>query len=109
MPESDLAELATTFAVGAVLSLLVVLPPPEALLIYTVSITSFLFLALLDTLAAGGAPIGKAALRVTFWGAQAMLLTALVGRMFGTWLSPLYLSPYHHISSILLVKRTFHG
>jgi hypothetical protein len=54
-------------------------------------------------------PIGKAALRVTFWGSQAMLLTALVGRMFGTWLSPLYLSPYHHISSILLVKRTFHG
>lgn len=32
---------------------------------------------------AGGAPVGKAVLRVTFWGAFAMALTAGVGALFG--------------------------
>lgn len=77
---------AATFAVGAALPLLVVLLAPEAALVYTVSITSLIFLALLGVLAAraGGAPMLKAALRVTFWGALAMGLTAAVGALFGT-------------------------
>lgn len=77
---------AATFAVGAALPLLVALLAPAAGLIYTVSITSLFFLALLGALAAraGGAPIGKAALRVTFWGALAMALTAAIGAIFGT-------------------------
>jgi VIT1/CCC1 family predicted Fe2+/Mn2+ transporter len=76
---------AATFAVGAALPLLVVLLAPDAGLIYTVSITSLVFLALLGILAAraGGAPVLKAALRVTFWGALAMALTAAVGALFG--------------------------
>jgi VIT1/CCC1 family predicted Fe2+/Mn2+ transporter len=32
----------------------------------------------------GGAPLGRAAMRVAFWGALAMALTAGVGRLFGT-------------------------
>ena len=77
---------AATFAAGAALPLLVVLVAPPPSLVYAVAITSLFFLATLGALAAraGGAPIGKAALRVTFWGALAMLLTALVGRLFGT-------------------------
>ncbi len=77
---------AATFAVGAALPLLVVLLSPAAGLVYTVSITSLFFLALLGVLAAraGGAPPLKAALRVTFWGALAMGLTAVVGALFGT-------------------------
>lgn len=77
---------AATFATGAALPLLVVLLTPDALLVYAVSITSLIFLALLGILAAraGGAPVLKAALRVTFWGALAMALTAAVGALFGT-------------------------
>ncbi len=77
---------AATFAVGAALPMLVVLLAPVETLVYTVSITSLVFLAGLGMLAAraGGAPMVKAALRVTFWGALAMLLTALIGKLFGT-------------------------
>jgi len=66
--------------------MLVVLLAPVETLVYTVSITSLVFLAGLGMLAAraGGAPMVKAALRVTFWGALAMLLTALIGKLFGT-------------------------
>lgn len=76
---------AATFAVGAALPLLVVLLAPAAGLVYTVSITSLMFLASLGVLAAraGGAPVLKAALRVTFWGALAMALTAAAGALFG--------------------------
>jgi VIT1/CCC1 family predicted Fe2+/Mn2+ transporter len=77
---------AGTFAVGAALPLLVVLLAPESSLVYTVSLASLVCLALLGVLSArtGGAPVLKAALRVTFWGALAMALTALVGALFGT-------------------------
>jgi VIT1/CCC1 family predicted Fe2+/Mn2+ transporter len=77
---------AATFAVGAALPLIVVLLAPESLLVYAVSITSLFFLALLGIVSArtGGAPVVKAALRVTFWGALAMALTAAVGTLFGT-------------------------
>jgi VIT1/CCC1 family predicted Fe2+/Mn2+ transporter len=77
---------AATFAVGAVLPLLVVILAPDTDLIVLVSSTSLLFLLLLGMLAAysGGAGIIKGACRVTFWGALAMGLTAAVGSAFGT-------------------------
>ena len=52
----------------------------------TVSATSLAFLALLGGLAArvGGARVAVGAMRVTFWGALAMALTAGVGALFGT-------------------------
>lgn len=76
---------AASFAVGAVLPLLVTLFAPEASLIPLVSGTSLVFLALLGGVAAraGGAPVTVAAVRVTFWGALAMGLTAGAGALFG--------------------------
>jgi VIT1/CCC1 family predicted Fe2+/Mn2+ transporter len=59
---------------------------PSAGLIPLVSGTSLVFLALLGGLAAraGGAGVIVGAVRVTFWGALAMALTAAVGALFGT-------------------------
>lgn len=76
---------AGTFAVGAALPLVTVVATPPTALIPVVIATSILFLALLGGFAAraGGAPVVKAALRVTFWGALAMGLTAGVGALFG--------------------------
>lgn len=76
---------AATFAAGAVLPLLVAIISPSAAVVWTVSGSSLLFLALLGYMAGrtGGASVSKAALRVTFWGALAMALTAGVGRLFG--------------------------
>lgn len=77
---------AGTFAVGAAMPLIVVLLSPEGVIVPAVAITSLIFLALLGMLAAqvGGSPIIKAVIRVTFWGALAMALTAGVGALFGT-------------------------
>jgi len=77
---------AGSFAVGAVMPLLVTAIVPAADLIPLVSGTSLLFLALLGGLAAraGGAGVTVGAMRVTFWGASAMALTAVVGALFGT-------------------------
>ncbi len=76
---------AVTFAVGAALPILVVLLAPAAYSIWALVITTILFLAVLGALGAkaGGAPIAKATLRVTFWGAVAMAVTAGVGYFFG--------------------------
>ncbi len=76
---------AATFAVGAALPLLVVLVAPASVLLWAVAISSLLFLALLGSLAAatGGSPVWRSAVRVTFWGALAMALTAGVGALFG--------------------------
>ena len=76
---------ATTFSVGAALPLLIVILLPTSALMWAVSVSSLLFLALLGSLSAkaGGAPIIVAASRVTFWGALAMALTAGVGALFG--------------------------
>lgn len=76
---------AGTFAVGAVLPLLVVLVFPVSALLWAVSGSSLLFLAVLGSLAAraGGASVITAAARVTFWSALAMALTAGVGALFG--------------------------
>ncbi|OGE24804.1 MAG: hypothetical protein A3J42_08300 [Candidatus Dadabacteria bacterium RIFCSPHIGHO2_12_FULL_53_21] len=77
---------ALTFAAGAALPLLAVLAAPLSVTVPVVSGTSLLFLAILGALAAhtGGASILKGAVRVTFWGALAMGLTAGVGALFGT-------------------------
>jgi VIT1/CCC1 family predicted Fe2+/Mn2+ transporter len=76
---------AGSFAVGAVLPLLMVLWLPATVLIMGVSTSSLLFLALLGVLAAraGGAPVVASVARVVFWGALAMALTAGVGALFG--------------------------
>jgi VIT1/CCC1 family predicted Fe2+/Mn2+ transporter len=77
---------AATFAVGAAMPLAMVLLMPRSLLVAGVSIASLAFLALLGAVGAraGGANIGRATLRVTFWGALAMALTAGIGTIFGT-------------------------
>ncbi|MEO8051938.1 MAG: VIT family protein [Acidobacteriota bacterium] len=76
---------AASFAIGAAMPLLVVVIGPPADLIYLVGGTSLLFLALLGGVAArvGGASVTAGALRVTFWGALAMAVTAGVGTLFG--------------------------
>jgi vacuolar iron transporter family protein len=76
---------AGSFAVGAALPLMLVAQVPASALVWTVSGSSLLFLALLGSLAAraGGSPVGKSVARVTFWGALAMALTAGVGALFG--------------------------
>ncbi len=76
---------AGTFTMGAALPLLTALVVPVEPLIPVVAGLSLLFLAGLGGLAAraGGASIRTGAIRVTFWGALAMVLTAAVGRLFG--------------------------
>lgn len=76
---------AGTFTIGAALPLIVAWAIPGPQLIPLVAVSSLVFLALLGGLAArtGGAPITVGAIRVTFWGALAMGLTAAVGRVFG--------------------------
>ncbi|MGR8940489.1 MAG: VIT1/CCC1 transporter family protein [Gammaproteobacteria bacterium] len=77
---------AATFAIGAALPLFIALlaPGPNTALI--VSTASLLFLALLGVVSAytGGSSLIKGAVRVTFWGALAMALTAGTGILFGT-------------------------
>jgi len=77
---------AGSFAVGGAMPLLVTAIAPLAGLIPLVSGTSLLFLALLGGLAArvGGAGVVSGAIRVTFWGALAMAVTAGIGALFGT-------------------------
>ena len=76
---------AGTFTIGAALPLMVAWAIPGAQLIPMVAVASLVFLALLGALAArtGGASIFVGAVRVTFWGALAMAITAGVGRLFG--------------------------
>lgn len=76
---------AGTFSVGAALPLLIVLMFPAPMLVWAVSGSSLVFLALLGSLSAkaGGAPMRAATVRITFWGALAMALTAAVGGLFG--------------------------
>ena len=76
---------AGTFAIGAVLPLLVVLLAPASAIMWAVAVSSLLFLALLGAMAArtGGASVVTSAARVTFWGALAMALTTAVGALFG--------------------------
>ncbi len=77
---------AGSFAAGAALPLVVVLLLPVAAVVPATIAASLVLLAALGALAArlGGAHPGRGALRVTFWGAVAMGVTALIGRLFGT-------------------------
>jgi len=76
---------AATFTVGAALPLAVAWLVPGARLSLAVALSSLVFLALLGSVGArmGGASMAVGAVRVTFWGAAAMVLTAAVGRIFG--------------------------
>ncbi len=76
---------AASFAIGAALPLAVTVLSPEHGLIFWVSGTSLIFLAILGAVAArvGGANALIGAWRVTFWGALAMAITAGVGALFG--------------------------
>jgi vacuolar iron transporter family protein len=76
---------AVTFAVGAALPLFTAVLVPPASIVVAVAMTSLVFLIVLGGLAAqaGGAGIVRGALRVGFWGALAMGITALVGKIFG--------------------------
>ncbi|MFG1466653.1 VIT family protein [Xanthobacter sp. DSM 24535] len=77
---------AATFALGAAMPLAMVPVMPRETLVVGVSVASLLFLALLGAIGAraGGANVTRATLRVTFWGALAMALTAGIGAVFGT-------------------------
>jgi vacuolar iron transporter family protein len=79
------ASSAAAFMVGAGLPLLSAWLAPGPSLALVVGATSLLFLVLLGGLAAyiGGAGIVRGIVRVTFWGALAMAITAGVGKLFG--------------------------
>jgi VIT1/CCC1 family predicted Fe2+/Mn2+ transporter len=76
---------AATFSVGAALPLIISAVVSPRFLIALVTIASLVSLAGLGALAAGAGGAGRwrGAVRVTFWSALAMALTALVGRIFG--------------------------
>jgi len=77
---------AATFSVGAAMPLAMVVIAPATALVPAVGAASILFLALLGAIGAraGGANVWRATVRVTFWGALAMALTAGIGKLFGT-------------------------
>jgi VIT1/CCC1 family predicted Fe2+/Mn2+ transporter len=77
---------ACSFAAGAALPLLVVAFDPGANLIPVVSLASLLFLGGLGGLAAyvGNANVPRGILRVMFWSAVAMGVTAGIGALLGT-------------------------
>ena len=77
------------FTVGGVLPFLVTLFLPMETMEYTLYGLAILFLAILGALAAktGGSSVFKAVFRVTFWGTIAMVLTAIVGHLFGVQLA----------------------
>ena len=79
------AASALTFAVGAALPLATAALVPEATISLWVTVLSLLFLAVLGGVGAkaGGASVLRGIWRVTFWGAVAMAVTALVGKLFG--------------------------
>ncbi len=77
---------AAAFAAGAATPLILVIAVPLAQLTSVVMGVSLVLLFGLGLLAArlGGAPMVRGAARVAFWGVVAMVVTALVGRLFGT-------------------------
>ncbi|UDL90638.1 VIT family protein [Mesorhizobium sp. PAMC28654] len=77
---------AAAFSVGAAMPLAMVFVSPATWLAATVSFASLLFLAVLGAIGAkaGGANVLRATVRVTFWGALAMALTAGIGAVVGT-------------------------
>ena len=77
---------AVSFAIGAALPLIVTAVFAGSAMIPIVAVSSLVFLAVLGGVAAraGGASVLTGAARVLFWGAIAMGVTALVGKLFGT-------------------------
>ena len=77
---------AATFTIGALLPLITIWVTPQNSLLLTVAITTLFFLALLGGASAliGGSGVLKSAIRVVFWGALAMAITALAGSFFDT-------------------------
>ena len=76
---------AAAFAAGAALPLATALLAPATVVMTLVATLSLVFLAVLGAIAArvGGAGVARGTLRVTFWGAIAMAITAAIGRIFG--------------------------
>jgi VIT1/CCC1 family predicted Fe2+/Mn2+ transporter len=76
---------AAAFTAGAAIPLLVSMFSPLHLVVWMVSITSLVALASLGAIAAvtGGAKPLRGSVRVVFWGALAMAVTAVIGKMFG--------------------------
>ncbi|MBK8487651.1 MAG: VIT family protein [Chitinophagales bacterium] len=74
-----------SFTFGGIMPFLVSMFLPVKEMIYYQYGFAILFLVILGTVAAkaGGSPVGKAILRITFWGTVAMGLTAMVGYFFG--------------------------
>jgi len=72
---------ALTFSAGAALPLLVVVVSPAPFLVTAVALASLVYLAVLGAIGAktGGANVVTATIRVTFWGAIAMAVTAGIG------------------------------
>jgi VIT1/CCC1 family predicted Fe2+/Mn2+ transporter len=85
-PLQAAAASALTFTAGAALPLAVALLAPEDAIAFAVVLAALLSLAGLGWIGAraGGAPPLKATARVLFWGAAAMAVTALIGRIAGT-------------------------
>lgn len=77
---------AASFAVGALLPVMLVAIAPIHNIIVIVTVSSLVFLATLGSIAAkaGGARVGLAAARVSMWGALAMAATAAIGHLFGS-------------------------
>ena len=77
---------AGAFAVGAIVPILSAIIAPTQLISIVTTVVTLITLTVLGSLAAyaGGASIIRGALRVTFWGALAMGITALVGKLMGT-------------------------
>jgi VIT1/CCC1 family predicted Fe2+/Mn2+ transporter len=73
------------FTFGGALPVLVVYFFPMHNLIYLLYGSALLFLIVLGTISAytGGSSIGKAIVRLAFWGTMAMGITALIGYLFG--------------------------
>jgi VIT1/CCC1 family predicted Fe2+/Mn2+ transporter len=76
---------AAAFAAGAALPLVTAIVAPQQVAMPATAGLSLAFLAVLGALAAriGGANMAKGTVRVTFWGAFAMALTAVIGHLFG--------------------------
>jgi VIT1/CCC1 family predicted Fe2+/Mn2+ transporter len=77
---------AISFVAGAIIPIAAALLAPSAHVAEVSSATALLALVILGGIAAyaGGASIAKGAMRVAFWGALAMVLTAGIGRLFGS-------------------------
>ena len=77
---------AASFAMGAAPPLIVAILVPQQCVIVAIGITSLVVLGVLGGVGAkvGGAPVRAAIIRVVFWGALAMVVTAGIGHLFGT-------------------------